>query len=103
MFIILSKWEPANGWNERQWPAGFHKKFAKKVKTMVAATKQTTKLGKDMHTVDTEFIHARVIGIVASSRETVSIETLFSHDLAPHPTALFDDSGEMRKTSKACF
>ena len=31
---------------ERQWPAGFHKKLTKKVKTMVAATKQTTKLGK---------------------------------------------------------
>ncbi len=58
---------------------------------MAAATKQTTKLGKDMHTVDTEFISARVIGIMASSRETVSIETLFSHD----------DSGEMRKTSKS--
>ena len=59
---------------------------------MAAATKQTTKLGKDMHTVDTEFIHARVIGIVASSRETISIETLFSQELAPHPTALFMDA-----------
>ncbi len=68
---------------------------------MAAATKQTTTLGKDMHTVDTEFIYARVIGIMASSRETVSIATLFSHELAPHPTALFDDSGEMRKTSKS--
>ena len=33
--------------------------------------------------------------------ETVSIETLFSHELAPHPSALFDGSGEMRKTSKS--
>ncbi len=53
------------------------------------------------YTVDTEFIYARVIGIMASSRETISIATLFSHELAPHPTALFDDSGEMRKTSKS--
>jgi len=37
---------------------------------------------------------------MASSRDPVSIETLFSHELAPHPRALFDDSGEMRKTSK---
>ena len=86
---------------ERQWPAGFHKKLTKKVKTMAAATKQTTKFGKNMRTVDTEFIYARAIGIMASSRETVSIETLFSHELAPHPTALFDDSGKMRKTSKS--
>ena len=28
-----------------------------------------------MHIVDTEFIYARVIGIMASSRETVSVET----------------------------
>ena len=38
---------------------------------------------------------------MASSRDTVSIETIFSYELAPHPTALFDDSGEMRKTSKS--
>jgi len=51
--------------------------------------------------VDTEFIYARVIGIMASSRDTVSIETLFSYELAPHPTALLDDGGEMRKISKS--
>ena len=68
---------------------------------MAAATNQVTKLGNDMHIMDTEFIYAHVIGIMASSRETVSIETLFSYELAPHPTALFDDSGEMRKTSKS--
>ena len=42
------------------------------------------------------------------SRETVSIETsfsvfiktLFSYELALHPTTLFDESGEMRKTRK---
>jgi len=77
----------------RQWPAGFHKKL-----TMAASTKQVTKLGDNMHIVDTD---AHVIGIMASSRDTVSIETLFSHELAAHPTAFFDDSGEMRNTSKS--
>jgi len=38
---------------------------------------------------------------MASSRDTVSIETLFSVELLPHPTALFDYNGEMRKTSKS--
>ena len=51
--------------------------------------------------MDTEFIYARVIGLMASSRDIVSVETLFSHELASHPTALFDNSGEMRKTSKS--
>ena len=76
---------------ERQWPAGFHKKLTKQLKTMAALTKQATKLGDNMHIVDTEVIYARVIGIMASSRDTVSIETFFSHELAPHPTALFDE------------
>ena len=54
-----------------------------------------------MHIVDTEFIYAHIIGIMASSRDSVSIETLFSYELAPHPTTLFDESGEMRKTGKS--
>ena len=60
---------------------------------MAAANKATTKLGKEMHIVDTELVYARVIGLMASSREIVSVQTLFSHELASHPTALFDDSG----------
>ena len=63
--------------------------------------KAETKIGKDTKCLDTEFIYARVLGIMASSRETVSIETLFSHELAPVPTALFDETGDMRTTSKA--
>ena len=86
---------------ERQWPAGFYKTLTKKVKTIAAATRQATKLGKDMHIVDTNFIYAHVIRIMALSREIGSIETLFSDELAPHRTALFDDSGEMRETSKS--
>ncbi len=42
---------------ERQWPAGFHKKFTKKVKTMAAATKQTTTLGKDTLWILNSFMH----------------------------------------------
>jgi hypothetical protein len=84
---------------EGQWPAGFHKRLTKRVKTMAAATKPTTKLGKEMHIVDTEFIYARVIGIMASAREIVSMETLFSHELASYPTALFDESAENQQVS----
>ena len=98
MFIITWKYRWLE--YERQWPAGFHKWLTKTVKIMEAATRQITKLGKDMHTVGTEFIYARGIGIMELSKETGSIETLFSHELASHPTALIDDNGEMRKTSK---
>ncbi|KAL8616218.1 hypothetical protein ACOMHN_058335 [Nucella lapillus] len=58
-------------------------------------------MGKDTKAIDTGFIYARVLGIMASSREPVSIEALFSHELAPLPTALFDETGDMRTTSKA--
>lgn len=40
---------------------------------------------------------------MATSRESVSIETLFSHELALQSTALFDENGDMRTTSKAAL
>ena len=48
-------------------------------------------------------LNSYVLGIMATSRESVSIETLFSHELALHPTALFDEDGDMRTTSKAAL
>ena len=69
--------------------------------TMAASTKQTTKFGDRMHIVDTEFAYACIIRIMALSWDGVSIETLFSNEMAPHPTTLFDGSGEMRKTTKS--
>jgi len=39
----------------------------------------------------------------ALSRETVSIETLFSYELAVHQTTLFDESSEMRKKLASWF
>lgn len=63
----------------------------------------TTKHAKVDTAIDTEFIYARVLGIMATSRESVSIETLFSHELALQPTALFYENGDMRTTSKAAM
>lgn len=57
---------------EDGWPASFHLKLAKKVKNMAAVVKMTTKFAKE--NIDTEFIHARVLGIMATSRESVSFE-----------------------------
>ena len=85
---------------EMSWPSGFHNKISKNVKPMIIVTNQQMK--KATHEiVNTELIYARVIGIMASSRDTVSTETLFSHELAPFPSALFGADGEMRTTSKS--
>ena len=42
---------------------------------------------------DTQLIFSRVIGLQASSRE-VDFKDVLSYELAPIPTALFDDSGK---------
>ena len=39
---------------------------------------------------------SRVIGLQASSRETIYIQNLLSYELAPVPTSMFTDSGDMR-------
>ena len=44
--------------------------------------------------IDTEFIYASVLGIVASSSDSVSFETLFSHQLDPRQTVLSDENGD---------
>ena len=63
--------------------------------------KLTARLGISNYILDSEFIYARVIRLMASSRDTISIENLFSYKLAPHPTSLFDDCGQMRNTTKS--
>ena len=51
--------------------------------------------------INTEFICACVIGIMASLRQIVSTDSFISYELAPHLTAMFADNGEMRTTSKS--
>ena len=85
---------------ESNWPAGFHASLSKKVKTIAGLPSHGKHAGGPPN-INTEFIYARVIGIMASSREIVSTDSLFSYELAPHPTALFADNGDMRTTSKS--
>ena len=85
---------------ESQWPTGFHNKLKKKVKPMSKASTKT--IADDVpQSLHTELIYARVIGIMASSRDTISTKTLFSYELSPYPSALFDENGELRSTSKS--
>lgn len=78
---------------ENSWPEGFHNPIQKKVITM-AATKKSIQVG-GTQVYDTNLIYSRVIGLQASSRE-VDISEVMSHELSPVPTALFEDSGDMR-------
>ena len=64
-----------------------------KVETM-AVTKKSFKVG-DSKMYNTELIYSRVIGLQASSIE-LSITDILSCELSPIPTALFNDSGDMR-------
>ena len=81
----------------RKLPHGFYDTISMKVETM-AATKKSCAVG-DSKVYNTELIYSRVIGLQASTRD-VHISEVMSCELSPVPTALFNDSGEMR-TSKS--
>ena len=82
-------------------PGGFYTKLKRNVKTMTAAIKQTTRLGCSNYILYTEFIYARVVGLMASPRDNIFIENLFHYELGPHPTSFFDDCVQMRYIAKS--
>ena len=86
---------------ENSWQDGFHNPLKKSIKSMAAATKKKVIIGDTLEIVQPDFIYARAMGIMASSREGLSLETLFDHELSPIPASLFDDSGEMREANKS--
>lgn len=83
------------------WSSNFHLKLKKKVKKMAKIMKVWIKIREVNKVIDTESIHACVFSIMASSRDSIPIETLFSHELAPQSTALFNENEGTRTTSKA--
>ena len=58
----------------------------------MAVTKKGIAIGPKV-VYDTQLIFSRVMGLQASSRE-VNFKDVLSYELAPIPTALFDDSGK---------
>ena len=60
----------------------------------MTATKKSVQIG-DKKLFDTNIIFSRLIGIQASSRE-VDIKKFLDHELAPVPTSMFNETGEMR-------
>ena len=75
---------------EKSLPTGFWESIQKNVKTM-AVTKKGIAIGPKV-LYDTQLIFSRVIGLQASSRE-IDFKDVLLYELAPLPTALFDDSG----------
>ena len=79
---------------EANWPESFYSSIAKQVVTM-AEKKRRTRIGSNA-TYDTSLIFTRVMCLMAS--RDVDVKDVFRHELAPIPTSLFTDSGDMRLT-----
>ena len=78
---------------ESKLPDGFYDSIPMNVETM-AVTKKSVKVA-DSKVYNTELIYSRVMGLQASSRD-INISEVISCELSPVPTALFNDTGEMR-------
>ena len=79
---------------ENGCPECFHSTLTTKVVTM-ADSKKTIKV-RTGKTFDTKLIFSRVMGLMAS-RE-IDLANVFHHELAPIPTSMYEDSGDMRIT-----
>ena len=83
---------------ESSWPEGFNGALLKNVTTM-AVSRKGVKFGTGT-VYDTQLIYSRVMGLV--STQPVDLQDLFNYELAPLPTSMFDDNGNMRiSTSKS--
>lgn len=78
------------------WPEGFHRPIEKKVLTMTASHKQT-KIGKKP-ILDTSFIYSRILCL--QSTRDIDMKITMRHELSPVPTALFEDTGDLRYASQ---
>jgi len=78
---------------ESRLPQGLYETITKKVVTMDHARKHV-KVGA-VKVFDTNLIYARVIGLQVSGQD-IDIKDVLGHELAPFPTSMFDDTGDMR-------
>ena len=74
-------------------PVSFYKSLSKKVITMNSMSRNV-KVGS-IEVVDTNLIYSRVIALQLAER-VISPADIFKHELAPVPTSMFDDFGDMR-------
>ena len=74
-------------------PDGFYKPFSKKFVT-IAAGKSSAKVG-DVDGLDTTLIYSRVVALQMTNT-IIEVKLLFSYELAPLQTSMFDKFGEIR-------
>ena len=82
---------------ESSLPQGFDEKISKTVVTQSEGRKHL-KIG-ETKVYDTTLIFSRVIGLQASSRDSVDINEALSYELAPVPTSMFTDTGDLKLVS----
>ena len=89
---------------EQSWPTGFYNAITKTVKTIALAEK-TSRLGHagtDVANVDHTLIYARTMCLLSSSRD-INMDDVLEFELAPVPTALFNEAHEMRAVTKSAL
>ena len=85
---------------EENWPAGFNTPIPKQTVTMDVA-KKSVRVG-DKHVYDVNLIYSRVLGL--QQTRSINLSDVLKHELAPVPTSMFKDDGEMRiATTKSEF
>ena len=82
---------------ESSWSEAFNGALSKNVTTM-AVSRKSVKFGTST-VYDTQLIYSRVMGLV--STRPIDLQDLFNYELAPLPTSMFDDNGNMRISTKS--
>ena len=77
---------------EESWPDSFHETISKKVVTM-NDSKKHIKVG-EIEIYNTEVMFARVMCLLGASQ--IKLDDVFSYELSPIPTSLFEVNGEPR-------
>jgi len=73
---------------ENTWPSGFHETIPRTVNTMALS------LSHKPRTVCDVKVYGRAMGLMTSCR-TLDTNNMYAHELAPHPTSMFDTNGRM--------
>ena len=81
---------------ESTWPGGFRGTLPKKVRTM-AITKKHIQV-ESAKVYDTNLIYSRITGMQASGRD-MNLNEVLKYELAPIPTSMFTNNGEMQLTT----
>ena len=80
---------------EDNWPSGFNTPIPKQIVTMAVAKKSVQVGEKDVY--DVNLIYSQVLGL--QQTRSINLTDVLKHELAPIPTSMFKDDGEMRIAS----